>query len=129
MYGPKRYEQINDFEKMLTQNQRQNPEILPAHQQRRAEETIPGTNRRSGQALENLRGRISTNENSGTTTPSAYEEPCADAAPTEAPWFMIPSNKKWFRNLAVSHIIVETLESMKMKFPPPTVDVKKLKWK
>jgi hypothetical protein len=29
----------------------------------------------------------------------------------------------------VSHIIVETLEGMKMKFPPPTVDVKKLKWK
>jgi hypothetical protein len=42
---------------------------------------------------------------------------------------VVPSNKKWFRNLAVSHIIVETLEDMKMKFPPPTVDVSKIKLK
>jgi hypothetical protein len=42
---------------------------------------------------------------------------------------VIPSNKKWFRNLAVSHIIAETLEGMHMKFPPPSVDVKSIKWK
>jgi hypothetical protein len=41
---------------------------------------------------------------------------------------VIPANKKWFRNLAVSHIIAETMESMNMKFPPPSIDVKKLKW-
>jgi len=45
-----------------------------------------------------------------------------------APWFIIPSNKKWFRNLALSRIIAETLESMDIKFPPPSIDVKKLKW-
>jgi polyphosphate kinase 2 (PPK2 family) len=46
-----------------------------------------------------------------------------------APWFIIPADKKWFRNLAVSHIIVETLEEMGLKFPPPAIDVKKLKWR
>ena len=45
------------------------------------------------------------------------------------PWFIIPSNKKWFRNLAVSQIIAETMEDIGMKFPKPTVDIKKLKWK
>jgi polyphosphate kinase 2 (PPK2 family) len=45
------------------------------------------------------------------------------------PWFVIPSNKKWFRNLAVSQIIVETLERMNPKFPKPTVDISKLKVK
>ena len=60
---------------------------------------------------------------------AAYEDTLCRCSTDEAPWFVIPSNKKWFRNLAVSHIITETLESMKMKFPPPTADVKKLKWK
>jgi hypothetical protein len=31
--------------------------------------------------------------------------------------------------LAVSHILVETLEGLKMKFPKPTVDIRDLKWK
>ena len=60
---------------------------------------------------------------------SAYEEALEKCSTKCAPWFVIPSNKKWFRNLAVSHIIVEALEEMDMKFPAPTVDVKKLKWK
>ncbi len=46
----------------------------------------------------------------------------------DAPWFVIPANKKWFRNLAVSHVIVEALESMKLKFPEPTINPKKIKW-
>ena len=59
----------------------------------------------------------------------AYEDALTRCGTPHAPWFIIPANKKWFRNLAVSHIIAETLDAMKMKFPPPTVDVKKLKWK
>jgi polyphosphate kinase 2 (PPK2 family) len=48
---------------------------------------------------------------------------------TAAPWFVIPSNKKWFRNLVVSQIIVETLERMNPKFPKPPFDISKLKVK
>ena len=51
------------------------------------------------------------------------------AARKHAPWFVIPANKKWFRNLAVSHIITETLEEHGHEIPAPTVDIKKLKWK
>jgi polyphosphate kinase 2 (PPK2 family) len=58
---------------------------------------------------------------------AAYEDALTRCSTKVAPWFVIPANKKWFRNLAVSHIIVETLEEMKLKFPPPTIDVKKLK--
>jgi polyphosphate kinase 2 (PPK2 family) len=58
---------------------------------------------------------------------SAYEDALTRCSTKAAPWFLIPANKKWFRNLAVSHIIVETLEEMKLKFPPPTIDLKKLK--
>ena len=60
---------------------------------------------------------------------AAYEDALAKCSTPHAPWYIIPANKKWFRNLAVSHIIAETLEAMDMKFPPPTIDVKQLKWK
>ena len=41
-------------------------------------------------------------------------------------WFIIPSNHKWFRNLAISRIVAETLESLNMKFPEPTVDIEEI---
>ena len=40
-----------------------------------------------------------------------------------APWYVIPSNHKWFRNLAVSQILADTLEDLEMKLPKPTVDI------
>jgi hypothetical protein len=46
-----------------------------------------------------------------------------------APWLIIPSNHKWFRNLAISRIVAETLELLNMKFPDPTVDINEIKQK
>jgi hypothetical protein len=40
---------------------------------------------------------------------------------------VIPANRKWFRNLAVSSILVETLEGLGMRFPEPAFDVSKLR--
>ena len=47
-------------------------------------------------------------------------ERCSTA---HAPWYVIPSNHKWFRNLAVSRIIADTLDDLRMKLPKPTVDL------
>ena len=58
---------------------------------------------------------------------SAYEDALAKCSTKKTPWYIIPANKKWFRNLAVSHIITETLENMHMKFPEPSIDFRKLK--
>ena len=57
---------------------------------------------------------------------AAYEDALAKCSTPHAPWFVIPSDHKWFRNLAVSQIIVETLERLKMKFPKPSIDVSKI---
>ncbi|MGB6978974.1 MAG: polyphosphate kinase 2 family protein [Candidatus Acidiferrales bacterium] len=59
----------------------------------------------------------------------AYEDVLERCSTRLAPWFVIPANKKWFRNLAISHIIDDTLAGLKMKFPPPSSDLKKLKSK
>jgi hypothetical protein len=41
----------------------------------------------------------------------------------QAPWFVIPSNHKWLRDLAISQIITRSLENPDMKLPKPTVDL------
>lgn len=56
----------------------------------------------------------------------AYEDALAQCSTAHAPWYVIPADKKWFRNLAVCRILVETLEGLGMKFPKPSVDVEKL---
>ena len=53
----------------------------------------------------------------------AFEEAVTRCSTDWAPWFVIPANKKWFRNLAVASVIVEQLESMNMQFPEPSFDV------
>ena len=53
----------------------------------------------------------------------AYEDAIGKTSTDVAPWFIIPANHKWFRDLAVARILVDTLESLDMKFPEPTVDI------
>jgi PPK2 family polyphosphate:nucleotide phosphotransferase len=53
----------------------------------------------------------------------AFEDMLRKTSTDHAPWYVIPSNHKWFRNLAVSQIITHTLESLDMKLPKPTVDL------
>ena len=46
-----------------------------------------------------------------------------------APWFVIPANHKWFRDLAVSQILVEYMEGLHLKFPEPSVNIEQLRKK
>lgn len=57
----------------------------------------------------------------------AYEDALSHCSTAEAPWFVIPANHKWFRNLAVARIVVEHLESLHLKFPKPTVDIDQIR--
>jgi PPK2 family polyphosphate:nucleotide phosphotransferase len=53
----------------------------------------------------------------------AYEDAIEKTSTAHAPWFVIPADHKWFRNLAISAIVVDTLESIGMEIPKPTVDL------
>jgi len=53
----------------------------------------------------------------------AYEEALMKCSTRHAPWFIIPANHKWFRNLAIARIVVEHFETLDLKFPKPTVDL------
>jgi PPK2 family polyphosphate:nucleotide phosphotransferase len=53
----------------------------------------------------------------------AYEDALSKCSTDWAPWYVIPANHKWFRNLAISRILVKMLESMSMEFPAPAADI------
>lgn len=53
----------------------------------------------------------------------AYEDALSHCSAPWAPWFVVPANRKWFRNLVVSRIVVKCLESLDMRFPEPAVDI------
>lgn len=53
----------------------------------------------------------------------AFEDALAATSTRDAPWYVIPANHKWFRNLAVSQIVADTMEELGMAFPKPTVDL------
>ena len=48
----------------------------------------------------------------------AYEDVLSKTSTDYAPWYVIPSNRNWYRNYVIGSIIVDTLKSLKMNFPP-----------
>lgn len=61
----------------------------------------------------------------------AYQEAYATAigrcSPAVSPWYVIPANRKWYRNWAVTQILIEEMEAMKSHYPNPQLDVRALK--
>lgn len=58
---------------------------------------------------------------------TAYEDALSRCSTEHSPWFVVPSNHKWFRNLAVAQIVVEHLESLNLKYPKPTADLERIR--
>jgi PPK2 family polyphosphate:nucleotide phosphotransferase len=53
----------------------------------------------------------------------AYEDVLSKTSTQWAPWFIVPANRKWYRNLVVGTIIVETLEALNLRHPEPEGDL------
>ncbi len=53
---------------------------------------------------------------------TAYEDIFERTSPKHAPWFLIPADHKWFRNVTISGLLVEALKSLKLKLPTPAFD-------
>jgi len=57
----------------------------------------------------------------------AYDEALSRCSTAWAPWFIIPADHKWFRNLAVARIVVEQLASLHLQAPKPRVNVEHIR--
>jgi polyphosphate kinase 2 (PPK2 family) len=56
----------------------------------------------------------------------AYEEMLNRTSTKFAPWYVVPADRNWFRNLVVSEVLVSTLESLKLRYPPAEKGIEKL---
>ena len=121
----KRFEHINDFEKMLTD---EGVKILKFYlhiskneQKQRLEKRItnPLKHWKIDEADFKERQKWEKYMN-------AYKDILEKCSTEWAPWYVIPSDKKWYRNLLVARIITKTMEQMKLQFPKSQIDVQSL---
>ncbi|MFN8489094.1 MAG: polyphosphate kinase 2 family protein [Caldilineaceae bacterium] len=50
---------------------------------------------------------------------AAYEDALSKTSTEWAPWYIVPANRNWYRNLVISEVIVKTLENLHMAYPAP----------
>jgi PPK2 family polyphosphate:nucleotide phosphotransferase len=56
-----------------------------------------------------------------------YEDVISHTSTPQAPWYVVPANRKWYRDLCVARILVDTLKGLKMEFPPISWDPSKIR--
>jgi PPK2 family polyphosphate:nucleotide phosphotransferase len=124
----KRYERIVEFEKNLTQA---GTHILKFFLHISKEEQL----RRFARRLEEPDHRWKISESDYTERASwddyrrAFQEALERTSTPHAPWYVIPADHKWFRNLAVARIVVEALDELDFALPKPTVDIEEIRRK
>jgi PPK2 family polyphosphate:nucleotide phosphotransferase len=124
----KRYDLINDFEKTLSQN---GTTILKFFLHISPEEQLSRFKQRLDDPSRHW--KISETDYSERELwpqyMEAYEDAIAFTSTKHAPWYIIPANHKWFRNLAVSQIIADTMDEMGFQLPATQVDIAEIRRK
>jgi PPK2 family polyphosphate:nucleotide phosphotransferase len=118
----RRYEHIRDFEALLAES---GTTILKFFLHISKEEQLARFAQRLDDPARNW--KISESDYSERKLWDDYAEAFEDAmratSTDDAPWYVIPANEKWFRNLAVSQILADTMADLKLAFPAPSVNL------
>ncbi len=113
-----RYEQINQFEKMLSENGTKVLKFMlnlsKAEQAVRLQERVDDPTKRWKFNPGDLEDRALWDEYM-----KAYEAALTNCSTKHAPWHIIPADRNWVRNGVIARIVRETLEEMDPKFPEP----------
>jgi len=119
----KRYSQINEFEEMLAA---EGTVILKFflninldEQKRRLQSRLDDPSKHWKFSVNDLKERKFWPDYI-----NAYEEALNKTSTVKAPWYIVPSNHKWYRNLVIGTIIVDTLKGLDMKYPAAEIDPK-----
>jgi PPK2 family polyphosphate:nucleotide phosphotransferase len=114
----KRYDQINDFERLLAET---GTTILKFflhidkdEQKERLQARLDDPSKRWKFRRGDLDDRRLWDEYM-----RAYEDALSRTSKDHAPWYIVPSNKKWYRNLVVATVLVKALEKLDMNYPEP----------
>jgi PPK2 family polyphosphate:nucleotide phosphotransferase len=123
----KRYAQINDFERMLSDNGTRIVKFLlyidKEEQAKRFRERIDDKTKNWKFSPADVKEREYWDQYI-----DAFQDMLRQCSTECAPWYVIPANRKWFRNLAVSQVLREELEAMSLKFPKPMADLSGIKF-
>lgn len=121
----KRYDHIVNFERMLTD---EGTTILKfflhisrEEQRRRLEARLQNPDKHWKFNPEDIADRRLWPQFS-----EAYEEVLTRTSTAESPWFVVPANRKWYRNAVLSSIVRETLVKLDLKYPSPSWDLSKV---
>jgi len=122
----KRYDRINAFEQGLIEN---DTHILKFYLHISSEEQLARFKARLDDPTKQWKISESDYEERKYWNDyrAAYEEALARCSTEGAPWFVIPADHKWFRNLAVARIVVEHLEGLGLSYPKPRVDLARIR--
>lgn len=114
----KRYQQIRDFERILAQNDvvilKFYLNISKAEQENRFNARLNDPDKNWKSSAADFAERKFWDQYQ-----EAYQDALARCSRRRAPWYAIPSNHKWFRNLAISQILVDTMEDLHLQYPAP----------
>jgi PPK2 family polyphosphate:nucleotide phosphotransferase len=117
-----RYEQINDFEALLTATGttilKFYLHISKEEQRKRFQERIDVPAKNWKFSFGDLEKRKQWDDYM-----IAYGEMLQNTTSDTAPWYVIPANQNWYRNLAIIRVIVDTLRRLDPQYPPPEGDV------
>ncbi len=121
----KRYDHINAFEKLLAEEgtliRKFYLHISPRYQKQRLEHRLEDPDKYWKFDPSDLTSRAHWGQYL-----QAYQEALARCSTGAAPWYIVPAEHRWFRNLLITQVLVETLEDLKMKYPKPTFDPRKI---
>jgi PPK2 family polyphosphate:nucleotide phosphotransferase len=122
----KRYAQINAFEQMLAD---ENVVIVKFYLHISKEEQKCRLQSRLDDAHKNWKFNPGDLEERKRWDDymAAFEDALGKCSTERAPWYVIPANKKWFRNWAVSDVIVRTLRTLNLKYPKAIEGIEKFK--
>ncbi|HLH17053.1 MAG TPA: polyphosphate kinase 2 family protein [Bryobacteraceae bacterium] len=118
----RRYGQINDFEKELDRN---GVRILKFYLHISKEEQLRRLQARLNDPKKNwkIAAPDFQEREHWEEYLAAYEDALTNCSTPHAPWYVIPSDHKWFRNYAIGAIVNEALKQMKLRYPPAKIDV------
>jgi PPK2 family polyphosphate:nucleotide phosphotransferase len=122
----RRYDQINAFEQTLAEEGTTVLKffllISPSEQLQRFQDRIDDPSKRWKFKTADLEERKLWDQYT-----AAFEDALSKCSTDAAPWYVIPANRKWFRNLAVAQIVADELEKMDPQYPPGEPGIEKLK--
>jgi PPK2 family polyphosphate:nucleotide phosphotransferase len=122
----RRYDQINDFERLLDASGTRVVKIFLQISKAEQRDRFAARLADRSKSWKFDPGDLEKRRQWAAYT-RAHEAMLARCSTERAPWYVIPANRKWFRDFAVSQLLIYEFEQLPLKFPAPNFDPKSIK--